>query len=185
MPFDVFALRDHVVAEYRDYVESFVTILDEDIRAFVDECLHQGELWPDAVLQLNPAYEMGLTLGELAGQGLITKETARLFGWRLRLYRHQQEALDIAQRSEPYIVSSGTGSGKSLTYLVPIVDHVMRSQPERHSVRAIIVYPMNALINSQLDALQRFQRENWAGRTGALRPLHRAGEVRGPRAHRY
>jgi len=54
------------------------------------------------------------------------------------------------------VVSTGTGSGKSLTYLVPIYDVVMRNAPERHSVRAIIVYPMNALINSQLDALKGY-----------------------------
>jgi ATP-dependent helicase YprA (DUF1998 family) len=40
--------------------------------------------------------------------------------------------------------------------LIPIVDHVLREHPERGQVRAIIVYPMNALINSQLQALERF-----------------------------
>src|SRR5207253_3470642 len=41
-------------------------------------------------------------------------------------------------------------------YLIPIVDHVLRNQPEEGKVRAIIVYPMNALINSQEQALLRF-----------------------------
>ena len=59
------------------------------------------------------------------------------------------------------ITSTGTGSGKSLTYLVPIVDHVLKNQPERHSVRALVVYPMNALINSQLEALESFSKQNW------------------------
>jgi Lhr-like helicase len=83
------------------------------------------------------------------------------FGPRLRLHRHQMESLQAAQRGGPYVVSTGTGSGKSLTYFVPIVDHVFRNRPERHSVRAIIVYPMNALINSQLEAMHRFRQENW------------------------
>jgi hypothetical protein len=69
MPFDVFRLREHVVQEYRDYVESFVHVLDPRIDAFVRERLAEGELWPDAVLQLNPAYEPGPTLGELAANG--------------------------------------------------------------------------------------------------------------------
>ncbi|MBI2940104.1 MAG: DEAD/DEAH box helicase [Chloroflexi bacterium] len=163
MPSDVFALRDRVVDEYRDYAESFVNILDERIRQFVQERLDQGELWPEAILQLNPAYEPGPTLGELAARGVLARETARFFGPNLRLYRHQEEALEIAGRGEPYVVSTGTGSGKSLTYLVPIFDHVVRNQPERHSVRAIVVYPMNALTNSQLEALNRFRRSNWPG----------------------
>ena len=58
------------------------------------------------------------------------------------------------------IVEAGTGVGKSLAYLVPIVDHVLKNNPADHSVRAIIVYPMNALVNSQLAALETF-RKNW------------------------
>ncbi|MBM4287361.1 MAG: DEAD/DEAH box helicase [Deltaproteobacteria bacterium] len=157
---DIFALRDRVVAEYRDYFESFINILDDRLLDFVKERLADGEMWPDAVLQLNPAYEPGPTLRELAAQGVVTPEPARFFGESLRLYRHQEEALQIARRGEPYIVSTGTGSGKSLTYLIPIFDHIIRNDPDRHSVRAIIVYPMNALINSQLEALERFKK-NW------------------------
>src|SRR5579884_402709 len=161
MTLDVFALREKVVGEYRDYVESFVNILDERLDAFVRDRLRDGELWPDAVLQLSPAYEAGPTLGTLAANGVVTPETARFFGPGLRLHRHQAEALEVAQRDQPYLVSSGTGSGKSLTYLIPIVDHVFRHQPERRSVRAIVVYPMNALINSQIDALEGFRDRNW------------------------
>ena len=69
MAFDVFALRDSVVQEYRDYFESFDHILDSRIEAFVRDKLAEGELWPDAVLQLNPAYAPGPTLGELAARG--------------------------------------------------------------------------------------------------------------------
>lgn len=158
---DVFALRDDVVKEYREYVESFVNILDEQIADFVRGRLSSGELWPEAVLQLNPAYEPDVTLGELAAQGVIQGSTARFFGPALRLYRHQREALEAARRDEPYVVTTGTGSGKSLTYLLPIVDRIFRDAPERHSVRAVIVYPMNALTNSQLDALNRFRDRNW------------------------
>jgi ATP-dependent helicase YprA (DUF1998 family) len=158
---DVFALQDAVVREYRDYFESFVNVLDERLRAFVQERLAQGDMWPEAVLQLNPAYEPGATLGELASRGLITRETARFFGENLRLYHHQEEALKLAREGHSYIVTTGTGSGKSLTYLIPIVDHIFRHEPERHSVRAILVYPMNALTNSQLTSLERFRNENW------------------------
>ena len=163
MPFDVFHLREHVVREYRNYVESFVHVLDPPIDAFVRERLAEGELWPEAVLQLNPAYEQGSTLGELASSGAILADTARFFGPGLRLHLHQAQALAAALRGDNYIVSTGTGSGKSLTYLVPIFDAILRDDPARHSVRALIVYPMNALINSQIDALQAFRTTNWPG----------------------
>ncbi len=58
MIFDVFAFRDRVVGEYRDYVESFIGIRDLQVNGFIQSKLAEGKLWPDAVLQLNPAYEV-------------------------------------------------------------------------------------------------------------------------------
>jgi ATP-dependent helicase YprA (DUF1998 family) len=157
---DVFALREKVVSDYKQYIESFVRIRDERIDGFVQDELKKGALWPEAILQLNPAYEPGPTLDELAAQGVIVPGTARFFRLRdgkvIRLFHHQYEAIQIARRWEPFVVTTGTGSGKSLTYLIPIYDHILRNHPERHQVRAIIVYPMNALINSQFKALSDY-----------------------------
>ena len=161
MALDVFQLRDDVVAEYKNYVESFVRITDERVDKFVRGKLAEGELWPPAFLQLNPAFVRGDSLRTLSNEGLIRPETARFFGPDLRLYRHQQEAFLAAKRGEPYVVTTGTGSGKSLAYLIPIVDQIFRNRPERASVRAVVVYPMNALINSQLKALEDFRERNW------------------------
>ncbi len=159
MPFDVFPLRDQVVGEYRDYVTSFINILDDQIDAFVQKELDGGRLWPEAVLQLNPAFEAGADLASLVRERVILPETARFFGESLRLYRHQEEALRLAKDRRHYLVSTGTGSGKSLTYLLPIVDDILRNNPAEASVRALIVYPMNALINSQKQALESYQKQ--------------------------
>src|SRR5262249_7402156 len=97
----------------------------------------------------------------------------------LRLHRHQAEALEAASRGGNYIVSTGTGSGKSLTYLVPILDMILRDDPARHSVRALIVCPMNALINSQIEALSAFRAANWPRLPGPLRAIHRTDARRG------
>lgn len=61
MTFDVFDLRDRVVGECRDYFERFVHIDDPRIHDYVRNRPAQGDPWPDAVLQLNPAYEAGGT----------------------------------------------------------------------------------------------------------------------------
>ena len=98
---------------------------------FVNRRLSSGELWPDPALQLNPAYQEAETLGELAAARVIRDETSRFFGQSLRLYSHQKKALDAARRGVNYLVTTGTGSGKSLTYLTPIYDAIMRDQPER------------------------------------------------------
>ena len=55
------------------------------------------------------------------------------------------------------MLTTGTGSGKSLAYMVPIVDHVLRTRRDGgQRIRAIVVYPMNALANSQEEELRKF-----------------------------
>ncbi|MEZ5144530.1 MAG: DEAD/DEAH box helicase, partial [Acidimicrobiales bacterium] len=73
----------------------------------------------------------------------------------MRLHRHQVDAIDQARAGHNYVLTTGTGSGKSLSYIVPIVDHVLR-HGSGQGVRAIVVYPMNALANSQEEELRKF-----------------------------
>ena len=156
---DAFRLRETVVADYAEYVQSFLAILDPRIRAFVDTQLAEGMLWPDPLIQLSPAYQPAETVAALVDQGVLHSTCGQLFqlgGRPLQLHQHQRSALDLAAQGLSYVVTTGTGSGKSLAYLIPIVDHVLRHAPEAGGVRAIIVYPMNALINSQEQALTRF-----------------------------
>jgi hypothetical protein len=162
---DIFALRNHVIDEYTAYTRSFLTIRDPAIAAFVQRELQQGRLWPDALIQLSPAFISANTVQELVASNLLHSQTAAFFQvpnaagnpTPITLYHHQKQAVTLANQRKHFVVTTGTGSGKSLTYLIPIVDHVLRNHPENGKVRAIIVYPMNALINSQENALQRFR----------------------------
>jgi hypothetical protein len=159
--FDIFELDHRVAGEYRDYVTSFVQVREPRLRRFVEDELARGRLWPEPILELNPAFERTKSLGELARDGVIRPETARFFGEGLVLMRHQEEAIRLATSGRSVIVSTGTGSGKSLTYLVPMVDAAFRAGIEKPGVVGLCVYPMNALVGSQLEALQAFQRKNW------------------------
>jgi ATP-dependent helicase YprA (DUF1998 family) len=150
---DSFDLCDSVISDYRAYIESFLTIKDKRIDAFVMDKFEKGTLWPEPLLQLSPQYEKPASLKDLVDNGTLHKDCLPIFG-NLMLYSHQVQAIETAQRWEHYILTTGTGSGKSLTYLVPIIDHILKNPSAERKVRAIIVYPMNALINSQEIALQ-------------------------------
>lgn len=161
---DVFALRNGVVDDYSDYVRSFITIKDERIQQLVEQELADGALWPDPIVQLNPAFEPGESLEQLVAQGVLHPECQRIFCAKpdpetnlgpLQLHRHQVESVHAAHAGDSYVLTTGTGSGKSLSYIVPIVDHVLRNGSGK-GVQAIIVYPMNALANSQLGELRKF-----------------------------
>jgi len=61
----IFDLRQTVIDEYSKYVQSFLSIADDRIRAFIEESLLKNQaLWPDVLLQLNPSYEMASTIFE-------------------------------------------------------------------------------------------------------------------------
>jgi ATP-dependent helicase YprA (DUF1998 family) len=155
----VFELRRKVIADYEAYIRGFLAIRDERVQALVDHALESGHLWPDPLIQLNPSFEPGPSMQQLVSEGELHPSTLQIFrsaeGHPLRLHRHQVEGLRAAARNKPYVVTTGTGSGKSLSYILPIV-HEALSTPKNGSIQAIIVYPMNALVNSQLGELTKY-----------------------------
>lgn len=162
---DIFNFRDGLVEDYADYVKSFVNIRDERIRDEVSDAFASGRLWPQPLLQLNPSFETGGPLQALVDEGALHPRCADIFrfdksatdarGKPMTLHRHQVEAIRVARGGHPYVVTTGTGSGKSLTYIIPTVDRILREGSGK-GVKAIIVYPMNALANSQMGELQKF-----------------------------
>ena len=115
------------------------------------------------MIQLNPSFEPGAWIEELVAAGTLHASCSQVFrlkdvdgiGKPLRLHRHQTEAVEAARSGDNYVLTTGTGSGKSLAYIVPIVDFVLR-QGSGKGIRAIVVYPMNALANSQFNELEKF-----------------------------
>jgi len=160
---DVFQLRQRVVDDYQDYITSFIAIQDERIQAEVDENLDAGLLWPEPRIGLNPSFETGGLIDEHVESGLLHSECSRIFKIKredgtqspMRLHRHQLDAIHAAQTRDNYVLTTGTGSGKSLSYIIPIVDRVLRNGSGK-GIKAIVVYPMNALANSQEEELKKF-----------------------------
>jgi len=131
---DILGIHESVVDEYRRYVRSFLAIADDRIRAEVeDRLLNRGGVCPGALVQLNPRFERGRDVAGLVAEGLRQPLCADIFrdpqGGSIALYRHQEEAILRACQGLPFVVTSGTGSGKSLTYTIPIVDHVLKHDP--------------------------------------------------------
>lgn len=165
---DVFHFRERLISEYESFARSFTKPQAEDIKAYLEARYDEGVFWPAPLIQLNPSFVSGGTVEELVEKQLLHKECARIFragktgddfGVTLRLHKHQEEALRAAKRNESYVLTTGTGSGKSLSYFIPIVDHVLRERAAGHDkphVSAIVIYPMNALANSQREELTRF-----------------------------
>ena len=102
-----------------------------------------------------PDFIKGGTIAELVGDGTLNKEWERLKSseegirlWNLPLHQHQVAAIG---RNENYLVATGTGSGKTEAFLIPLIDDLLSNKNLHGSgVRAILIYPLNALANDQM-----------------------------------
>ena len=164
---NVFELRNRLITDYGHFVRGFMHIHDARIRDKVEEELRTGLLWPEPLIQLNPSFEPGAWIDALVADAILHPECRKIFrkdkspadsielGKPLRLHQHQTEAVHTARAGHNYVLTTGTGSGKSLVYIIPIVDHVLCHGSGR-GIQAIVVYPMNALANSQEGELEKF-----------------------------
>lgn len=172
---DVFSIHKNVIADYKHFVDSYINIKNDAIRNVVESEVADGKFWPEPLIHFNPSFEIAGKIEDVCGTGLLHKNLANIFkGYDL--YRHQVAALTLGTQQRDFVVTSGTGSGKSLTYIGTIFDYLLKN---RHStgIKAIIVYPMNALINSQTQELNKYK-ERYEKSTSGVFPI-RFGQYTG------
>lgn len=167
---NIINLYNDLKRSYKSYLQSFVFIKDKRIEEIVDEAILSEKLWPDALIQFNPNFAQGVGVGEMISQGLpIHKDLDKFFD--TPFYKHQQEAIELGCQGKEFIVTSGTGSGKSRTFMATIFNYILHHQSEcENKTLAIIVYPMNALINSQSEELARYS-QKYKESTGKVCPF--------------
>ena len=161
----VFELDRFVIDEYERFARSFTNIRAEDLKSKLDEAYASKRFWPEPMIQLNPRFKKGGTVGQLVLRGDLAPGVDKIFRTNkqnaedssLPLYKHQLDAIGLANQGKSFVVTTGTGSGKSLCYFLPIIDRVLRAKAagEPQRTRAIIIYPMNALANSQMEELDK------------------------------
>lgn len=159
---NIFEFRDQLIQNYEAFSRSFTKIRAHDISNAVEQACHDDKrYWPEPLIQINPCYKTGKTVLELSQNGKLHQLCGEIFrdrGKTLTLYKHQEQAIDFAEKGFSYVVTTGTGSGKSLSFFIPIVDRILREKTssEKPRTRAIILYPMNALANSQLEEIKKY-----------------------------
>ena len=167
---NIIELYESLKGSYKSYLESFVAIKDERIKEKVSDSIKNEKLWPKALIQFNPNFKKGIGVQELSAKGLPIHKDLEFF-FDKPFYMHQQEAIELGCQDKEFIVTSGTGSGKSRTFMATIFNYVLLHEEAcKDKTIAIIVYPMNALINSQAEELSRYKAE-FEERTGRSCPF--------------
>lgn len=107
----------------------------------VSALTHDSEIVKGPYLETLPDFEKGRSLEELVSAGRLSEQWGAFNDRQVYarpLHRHQDAALD---RDDNYLVATGTGSGKTESFLYPLVDDILRDPDiEEPGVRAILVY---------------------------------------------
>lgn len=122
--------------------------------------LEKRSLYKGPFLDIVNVFKKGKSLGEIITEGKLSKEFYKLKDLHIddrTLYKHQEIAIRKSLQGENIIVSTGTGSGKTESFLIPILDYLMKQKENNQlgpGVRAMLLYPMNALANDQLERVR-------------------------------
>lgn len=152
------------------YIESAYHLSDPQLVELRRELLEQPEVLCHApFIESSARYKIGRPYSELA----IPSESKKLLSFLAtdaggkvvfpRPYDHQAQSLEsvLQDKLQHTIVTTGTGSGKTETFLLPILGRLGREAArsrrtfQTRAVRALLLYPMNALVNDQLSRLRR------------------------------
>ena len=174
--FDPLATSELIIDGYRRYLRSLLPVRDAQIAAALDQEISRSALTKGPLLESAPPYAHGATLADLVAAGVLNPAFQRLASDALPmnrpLYLHQEQAIRKIAAGRNVIVASGTGSGKTESFLVPILDALSAEQAGGTlgpGVRALLLYPMNALANDQI----KRPRQMRARSAHHLRPVRR------------
>lgn len=145
-----------------DFIRYLLTaypLRDSALRtAFEQELQQRGSIWQSPYLEGSQPYRPDCSVADLVAEGVLHPEMTRLFLAHRPLYQHQAVAVRaVVERQENIIVATGTGSGKTECFLLPMIDQLLKEEGELQAggVRVLILYPMNALVNDQVKRLRQ------------------------------
>ena len=150
-----------IVDFYRNYLlTTFQTTNEKYNRQLEDELKKDGIISSGPFINVSDSYEKEKTISELVENQVLCGSMlnlGNLYPYERRLYRHQVEAILKAGEKKNLIITTGTGSGKTESFLIPVVNELLKEQEAGTldaGVRVLIIYPMNALVNDQIRRLR-------------------------------
>lgn len=163
MNIDAIATADEIKATYRRYLQSLLAVRDPSMHAALQAAIHEAPILDKGpYLEATPPYAPGASLKDLISEGVLSRGFTDLGGPGLPLdrplYVHQEAAIRKVAEGRNVVVATGTGSGKTESFLLPILDSLLREHERSElgpGVRALLLYPMNALANDQMKRIRQ------------------------------
>ncbi|MBU2445491.1 MAG: DEAD/DEAH box helicase [Bacteroidetes bacterium] len=163
MSLDPLKTTEIIKESFTRYLTSSFHIRDHKLRQLFYEEVEKFGYMNGPILEATPPFKSECTLKNLAEEGLISAVAQQIlmscfpYLEGKLLYTHQEKSIRKVINNRNILISSGTGSGKTECFLIPILNHLINEHKAGqlgHGVRALLLYPMNALANDQLRRLR-------------------------------
>ncbi|MCY1153315.1 MAG: DEAD/DEAH box helicase [Sphaerochaetaceae bacterium] len=162
MKFNPIVASEKINRNYKDYIKSTFYIKDEKFREEYNKEIEKFDFAKGPYLECVDAFKFGESLECMVSEGLISPKFKNLFvsdpnQYKRKLYLHQEIAFRTALENKNMIVTTGTGSGKTECFLYPILNYLLNEESNNQlcpGVRVLLLYPMNALANDQMQRLR-------------------------------
>lgn len=159
----------NIVDFYRRYLLTTFSTNNSIYNEQLKEALNKEKAIADGpYISMSDPFEKGVSLEALAREGIVSKKFIDFPGFHpyRNLYLHQEKAIRKAHGGSNLIVTTGTGSGKTESFLIPVFDELLREEENGtlgSGVRTLIIYPMNALVNDQIRRIREIISTNSNG----------------------
>ena len=164
---------ENIKNEFISYVSTNFNIADRDYYSqFVAKLNENNTVAKGPYLDISDSFETGENIESLIGEGEMsplffdleknTPETDKEIKLKRKLYLHQEKAIRKINQKQNLVITTGTGSGKTECFMLPIINYLLREKESgtlSDGVRAILIYPMNALANDQMKRLRLILKE--------------------------
>jgi len=160
--FNPFLTYEECKNTYKSFIDSYHRFKNPEIKKWVKKNTEEGHLlWREPFLHISRPFLKGQPLQYYVDKDIIEKKCLQIFRDNIKdkfsqpvsLYKHQSEAIfNIAQNKNNTIIATGTGSGKSFCFGIPVISECLKMKKNGiEGIKAVFVYPMNALANSQYE----------------------------------
>lgn len=150
----------YIDKRYKEYLKSSFEFGKSRLQNLFLQQLEKEKLFKGPYVDLNFPFERGENLESLIQEGVVCESFRKLkdINFTRPLYSHQEEAIRNIGKGRSAIITTGTGSGKTESFLYPILNDLLFDVEKGNrdvGIRAIFLYPMNALVNDQIDRIRK------------------------------
>ncbi len=150
----------YIDEQYKEYLRSSFEFGKTDLQKLFEKQLENEKLFKGPYVDMTFPFERGHNLNYLIEEKVVCQSFRKLndINFERPLYSHQEDSINLLKSGRSAIITTGTGSGKTECFLYPILNDLLYDIEAGNNdigIRAIFLYPMNALVNDQIDRVRK------------------------------